>query len=290
MAITTFESLIGGYSYTFPTVPGDQNFTSNFKRLNTRFTRTPGADGGVDEYGSGNAPRPPGQVTVKIYLDSLSPGSGRSGMQALRDSLNQMQSWGWGILTDSLNGVNRYALGRISVIDAPEDRHKNTDLFQPITITFECPEPYWLTQGGENLWNSQYNWNSAINWGGSGLTSITGSGTISVTNNGSAFTLGRFVAKVTGATAFNQLIVHRLVNSAVTDEVVVSYAFVQNDVIEIDSRQQWILVNGHDILYSAEFNHPAWLRAMPGSNSFEVKLDDAAAAMDATIRFLERYT
>jgi hypothetical protein len=211
-------------------------------------------------------------------------------MQALRDAHNRMADMGMGILTDTINGTPRYAVCTIQDITMTEERHKNSDIWQKVQLTWHAPEPFWITAGSENLWNSTYTWNSAINWGGSGLTAVTGSGSFTVTNNGSAYTLGRFVALVTGATPATQLIVRRTVNGGVRDEVLYSGSLVQNDLIEIDSRNQLATLNGADVGSNLDFMHPAWLRLLPGSNTFEVYLDDSAAALSCTVRCLERYT
>lgn len=285
MTLTRFDAF-NGQTYTFPTTSGDQDFKTNFKALAIHSSRVPGVDGGVREYGTGRAPGPIGMIQVTVVLESAT----RSGMQALRDALNAMAAWGEGLLVDTLNSVERYAVCSIATIDMPEERQANSDLFQKVKLTFEVPEPYWLTAGNENLWNGAVNFNGAINWGGTGLTTITGSGSLSLTNNGSAETKGRFVALGTGATSFSRLIVRRTLNSAVLDEVIYDGLLIQNDVIEIDPRQQWVVVNGVEKLENLSFIHPDWLRLAPGSNTMTVTLDDPAAEISAVVRYLERYT
>lgn len=284
--ITRFVA--GANTYTFPTTHGDQDYHDNFKEILTRSSRIAGADGGLDEYGSGRAPGAVGSIQFGIVLESAT----REGMQVLRDGLATIREWGVGQLyfqpTDSLLSP-RWCICRAKNADVKEKRHMHTDLFQPVPMAFEASEPFWMTAGNQNLWDSTYNWNSAINWDGTGLTTITGSGSLIVTNNGNAFTTGRFVAKVTGAQAFNQLIVRRTVNGGVIDQWVINYPFVQNDVIEVDPRKQWVLVNGHDRFSAFEFRHPDWLRLLPGANTITVTTEQASAALDTVIRYYERY-
>lgn len=278
-----------GNTYTFPTSPGDQDYSDNFKQVMTSFVKVAGADGGVDAYGSGRAPAPVGKIQVGIYLVS----STRNGMQTLRDGLASIREWGVGQLyfqpTNTVL-IPRWCICRLSNIDPAEERHKNTDLFQPVKLTFEG-QPFWYTPGNQVLWNGQYTFDGTMTWdnSASGFNTITGSGSFTVTNNGNAFTHGRFVAKVTGATAFSSLIVRRLVNSAIVDEMVYQGPLVQNDVMEFSPRNQWVLVNGVDKFAKFSFKHPDWLRLLPGVNTIQVILDDSAAVVSAAVRYYERY-
>lgn len=284
--ITRFVA--GTNTYTFPTAHGDQDYHDNFAEVMTRFSRIAAADGGIDEHGNGRAPGGVGNVQVGMVLESGT----REGMQVLRDSLKALRDWGVGQLyfqpTDTLLAP-RWCICRAKNIDIKEKRQQHTDLFQPVSMTFEASEPFWMTAGNQNLWDGTYNWNGAINWDGASLTTITGSGSLTVTNSGNAYTLGRFVAQVTGAQAFNQLIVRRTVNNGVIDQWVVNYPFVQNDVIEVDPRKQWVIINGYDQFAAFTFRHPDWLRLPPGSNTITVTTDQAAAQLSTVVRYYERY-
>ncbi len=256
----------------------------------TRYSTIPGADGGIDEYGTGRAPGPKGQIQFGIVLVSAT----RAGMQTLRDDLARMREWGVGQLyfqPTNLALPPRWCVCRIDKIDPPEQRDKNTDLFQPVKLTYTTGDPFWYLPGNQKLWDGTYTFNGAITWddSASGFSTVNGSGTLSVTNPGNAFTHGRFVAKVTGATGFSSLVVRRVLNSTTVDEMVLQTPLVQNDVLELDPRKQWVLVNGVDKLSRFTFRHPDWLRLLPGVNSVQVILDDPAAQISAAIRYFERY-
>lgn len=284
MTITRFAGF-NGQTYTFPTAVGDQDFKTNFKALAQKTDKLPGGDGGVRQYGIERAPSPIGNIQFSIYLDTES----RSAMQPLRDALNKMAGWGMGKLVDTLNGSERFAVCSVSLIDPPEERQKDTDLFQQVKLNFEAPEPYWLTAGNQKLWDGTYTFNSAINWDDGSFSSITGSGNMTVTPSGNAPTLGRFVAKVTGAQSFSRLIVERLVNNMIVDQAVLQMGLAQNDVIEIDPRRQWVVVNGVDRLADFDFMHPDWLRLMSGANTVRVRLDEPTAAISAIVYYFDRY-
>lgn len=288
MGITRFVAQ--GNTYTFPISPGDQDYHDNFKDVLNKTSKIPGADGGIDEHGTGRAPGPVGNIQFGIVM--VSPQ--RSGMQLLRDAIGAMREWGVGRLyfqpTD-LTLPERWAVCRVDNIGITEKRDQNTDLFQPVKLSFQATDPFWYRPGNQVLWDGTYTFNGAITWDdtAAGFTTITGSGTFSVTNPGNAFTHGRLVAKVTGATGFSSLIVRRLLNSAIVDEMVLQTPLVQNDVLEISPRAQWVLVNGVDKLSRFSFRHPDWLRLLPGVNSIQVILDDTAGEVSAAVRYFERY-
>lgn len=287
MTITTFAKLDGSETYTFPTSPGNQDFRTNFKNLLTKASRIPGGNGGVDEYGIGRSASPVGNIQFSTYLIS----STRAGMQTLRDALNEIADWGVGILTDNLNGTDRWSLCRVSDITMSEERQANTDLWQKVQLSFQAAEPFWMTVGNQNVWDGTYTFNSAITWDGStGFNTINGSGSFTLTNNGNAYTVARLAVRVTGATAFNQLMAQRLVNGGVTDQWVYTGAIVQNDILEVSPRNQWVLLNGADKIANFEFNHPDWMRLLPGSNTINIVLDDAAATVQVKGLYYERYT
>ena len=278
-----------GNTYTFPTEVGDQEYHDNFKEVVARATRLPGADGGVDEYGSGRAPSAIGNIQFGVVLLSDT----REGMQTLRDTLAQMKEWGVGQLyfqpTDS-NATPRWANCRVNNIDMPEERHKHTDLEQPVKLSFQASDPFWYTAGNQKLYDSTYSWDSTINWDEGSFSTITGSGSLTVTPSGSATTLGRFVAKVTGALSFNQLVVQRIVNSQVSDQMILQMLLNQNDVLELDPRRQWVTVNGVDRIANFDVLFPDWLRLLPGSNTIKVTLDEPTAAISATVFYYDRYS
>lgn len=288
MTITTFAKLDGSETYTFPTNVTNQDFRTNFKNLLTKASRIPGASGGVDEYGIGRSPSPVGNIQFSIYLTTQSKAS----MQGLRDALNEIADWGVGILTDNLNGVDRWALCRVSDISMSEERQDTKyNLWQKAQLSFQAAEPFWLTVGNQNVWDGTYTFNSAISWdGNTGFNTINGSGTFTLTNNGNAYTVARLVARVTGATPFSQFIAQRIVSGGVTDQWVYTGSIVQNDILEVSPRNQWVLLNGDDKIGNFDFNHPDWMRLMPGVNTIKIALDDAAATVLCKGLYYERYT
>jgi hypothetical protein len=272
--------------YGFPA--NQLSYLDNFGDLVTKTSRLAFSNGGLDELGSGRGLSEIGNVQAEFWLHFDSDDDADEQI----DGIRSMNDWGVQRLfmqPHNQDSDERWCLARINDIsggqnvrDMPRDR-------QRMKVTFQVANPFWYTNGNQALWDGTYDWDGTIDWDGSGLTTVTGSGTLSVTNNGNAYTQGRFVAEVTGAQPFNQLIVRRLVNSAVVDQMVLDVQFVQNDVIEIDPRKQWVLVNGVDQFASFSFKHPDWLRLLPGVNSIEVVTDQSTAALSTVIRYFERY-
>lgn len=274
--------------YVFPE-SSQISYLDNFTQLVTRATRMPGAHGGFDELGYGRTLHEIGSISAEFWLKDLTV----SEMSAALDDFLQMTDWGKQILymQPSDSGLDeRMCFARVDDISYNQNVKNVPHKQLKIKVVFQVAEPYWLTAGTENLWDGSHSWNGAINWGGTGLTSITGSGSVTVTNSGNAYTLGRFVAKITGATPCTELVVSRTVSGGATDTLVYSGSLVQNDVLEIDSRQQMITLNGVEVLENLDFNNPDWLTVLPGSNTYAVACDDSSTALDCTVRYLERYT
>lgn len=276
------------YLYSFP--QADQiSYNDNFAELVTRTTRMPGAHGGLDEYGSERSPHEVGTISTDFWLHYDSLAEAVSKLEAFR----QMGDWGKQLLYMLPVGQNqtaRWCWARVDNISSPQNVKDMPHQRQRTKIVFQASDPFWYGAGNQKLWDSTYYWDSAINWDDGSFSSITGSGTLSVTTSGNAFTHGRFVCKVTGAQSFNQLILQRKVNGVVMDQVSLHFTCVQNDVIEIDPRRQWVLVNGVNQLANFEFLLPDWMRLEPGSNSITVTLDETSAQISANVYYYDRYT
>lgn len=273
-------------AYGFPLT--QISFLDNFANLVTKTNRLAFSNGGFDELGMGRGLGEIGNVQAEFWLHYNDYNDGMTKLDAIRQMAD------WGVQRLFMQPIDqaaspRWCLARVNDIPAGQNVRDMPAKRQRVKVTFQVADPFWYTDGNQALWDGTYNWNGAINWDGGGLTTVTGSGSLTVTNNGNAYTLGRFVAMVTGAQAFNQLIVRRTVNNGVIDQWVVNYPFVQNDVIEVDPRKQWVIINGYDRFSAFEFRHPDWLRLLPGSNTITVTTDQASAQLSTVVRYYERY-
>lgn len=281
MTITKFVSQYG--TYTFPTSPADQDFNTNFKNLITKVTRGIGTNGGVDEYGMGRSPSDVGNVQFSIYLVSQT----RSGMQTLRDSLNTICDWGVGRLVDNINGTERWCWARISSDNIKEDRHKHSDLQQKVQLTFQVSDPFWYTAGSEGvLWGAS-TWGGATWDGTASPTTITTTGTISVTNNGSAYTLARLVLWNNSGSTISNPVIKRIIAGSPVDRLTYTGSIADGQQLELNPRAHTALLDGTDVISNIDFMHPDWLRLLPGSNSLQV---DVTGVVKVYVHDYERYT
>lgn len=284
MTISRFVSPYG--TYTFPTVPGDQDFRTNFKDLVARTTRLPGVSGGYDEHGSGRAPSEIGNVQFSIFLTSDT----RAGMQALRDALNRMADWGVGVLYDTINGVDRWCYARVNNITITEDRHKHTDLHQKVQLSFQVSDPFWYTAGNTFVWDSGILWDGANQyWDLQTGTSVTTSGTISITNNGSAFTLPRIFVNNTSGSGVTDLRIERVVNGLAVDDMRYTTTLATGTYLDIDTQRKRVSIGAVGTNAYANFSARSadWLRLLPGANSLRVTL---LGTVTVYVQYMERYT
>lgn len=277
----------GSREYIFPE-DAQIMLTHNFGDLMTKTSKMAFAHGGLDELASGRGLSEVGNVQVEFWLKF----EGAADVLEKISALKAMNDWGpqrLFVQPEDMAGYERWCVARVNynpfsqnVRDLPHTRMK-------VKMTFHVPDPFWYTKGNQQLWDGSNLWNGAITWDGGSFTTVTGSGTLTVNNPGDAFTLGRVVVQVTGATAFNKLIVRRMVNNGVVDEIKLEREFVQDDIIEIDGRKQWCLLNGDSIFNDLETLQPDWLWLLPGDNTISVKLDQAAAQISVKVLYYERY-
>lgn len=281
MTIRAF--IANGNTYTFPTTSGDQEFKTNFSNLVNKATRLPGADGGHDEYGFSRAPSEIGNVQFGIVLESETT----SGMQALRDAIKQMAAWGKGRLIDTINGTDRWCWARINANDITEQRHMHSDLFQPVKLTFQASDPHWYTTGTEGvLWGGS-TWGGATWDGTASPTTITTTGTITVTNNGSADTLARLVLWNNSGSTITNPRVRRMIAGTAADDLLYTGTIADGVQLELNPRRHTALYDGTDVLSNLTFTHPEWMRLLPGSNSLQV---DVTGVVKVYVHYYERYT
>lgn len=284
MTITRFVNMRTGATYTFPTSPADQDFNPRLQNLETHITTLPGVDGGYDEDGMGRSNAQNGIAQFSIYLVSTT----RAGMQAKRDALHVISSWGVGALYDNTGAGERWAYGRIMNIEMQEKRQENTDLFQRVQLTFLVNPPFWHTAGNMLIWDSGWLWDDGTLWDSSASSiAITGSGGTTRTNNGSAITLPVLTAKYNSGTV-SDITFKRVVNGETLDLVNYSGPLVSGEYLEIDCLRQRATVQptGTNVYSQLHFEHPDWFRLEPGVNAISITCN---GALDCNILFMERW-
>lgn len=275
----------GSNVYTFPDT--QQSFNTNFADLVPVTQRLPGLSGGFDHYGNDPAPSSIGRVQLTYYLLSAT----RSGMDTLRDACKRMAAWGkqplWLRPTDG--SAERWCMARVNNISINEDLRGNTDLWQPVNIIFQVSDPWWTGLGNSNsVWGS-FLWGSGT-WGGGTPTLVTGSGSITLTNNGSLATpVDITITPPAGEVAIDPII-RRIVNGEIVDEVKWTGTLTSADTLSIRASSQAVYlnaVNAYDSRFSAL--RTRWMQIEPGSNSIVVQMAEATNEANVNLRYLERY-
>lgn len=281
--------------YTFPDTL--QSLSGNFGNVVPITTRMPGMSGGLDEYGDDAAPSEIGniQLTYKLIASS------RDQMTAKRDVVNQMLEWGTQRLymqpTDPLLS-ERWTRARINNISMSQDLAKHSDLWQDVSISFQCSDPRWYAAGTESpSWgDNTITWGGGAKWGGSlSPTTLTGGvvSNITVTNNGKMITRPRLTFVYVSGTPTPVFSIVRYVGGVAVESLgcTLSTALTTNETLEINPRAYSVLryTSGiaSDAYYGLQFTHPDWLRLDPGANT--IQLFCGSGTYDCYIRYYEVY-
>ena len=167
----------------------EQDYRDNFADVLARTSRVVGVSGGVDEFGRGVALSEVGNVQASFFLISES----REGMTALRDDLKKTLSWGvkrlWMQPSDP-TAKPRWTRARVNNINIPERRDKHTDLWQKVTLSFQCSDPRWYSHPTAWLLDDGEMLDDGLLVEGyrASSTSINNGSILAVTNNGSTTT------------------------------------------------------------------------------------------------------
>lgn len=281
--ITRFGS--GSQTYTFPNTI--QTLSTNFGDTVPRIVKLPGQSGGLNEYGGDIIPREVGRITVSFTLTTRE----RESMTALRDAVMAMLGWGEKRLfmrpTDP-DLSERFCYASVNNINMPEQPAKHTDLWQPVTIVFQSPDPIWQTLGNEAPRWGEFSWGGGALWGGGAGEAVSGVQTdLTISQTGSAVVTPRFrIVCGVGQTCEDPTI-QRIVDGQVVDEVSYVGTLVEDDELEINCRALSVKLNGNDAYSSAfDFAHPAWFRLAPGSNSIRITFANSG---DAATVYILRY-
>jgi hypothetical protein len=274
----------GSRLYTFPT-RSQVSFTDNFASLVTKTVRMPGVNGGFSNLGLGRGLSPIGTVRADNWLtfNDFVEASDKV------DSLRQMADWGLQpLFMQPLYGPVRWCWARLNDQQLQQDVHNVPHRQQKVPIVFEVPDPFWYSIGTEIVWGGGALWGAATSiWGGSGgSTSVTASGTISVTVGGNAFTFARIFVKNTSGAAASNLVIKRTVGSEVEDQVSYSGTIPTGTTLVIHPRRRRVLLGTENMISEFDALNPDWMRLYPGANTLKVSVGGTVVV---GIRYFERY-
>ena len=279
----------GNEEYTFPVF--QDTFMSNFGQAVSRITRLPGVHGGFDEDGTSEQASEVGNVRCDFTLVAEDEDDMEAKIDAVMSMRGQKRLY---VQPSNLAAGERfcYAKARINLTRKP---NKLTDFFQPVSVDFSVAQPFWFTQGTENvLWGSGATWGGAgVVWGGSTSGQAVSGLTTSYTESsvgGSANTLPRIIFECGASQTAENIVIQRLASGTVVDEVSYSDVLGNNDVLEIDCRGKKVTVNGADAYGSAfDFLRSEWFEITPGDNSIRVQMANSGDAGTVTLKYFEVY-
>lgn len=277
----------GAQIYNFPDT--QQAYRDNFTNVVTRTVRLPGLSGGFDQYGTDAAPHEIGNVSITFVLVAESRGE----MQAKRDTVNALASWGVRRLyMQPGDQSERWCEARVNNIQMAQRIDAWSDLHQPVTIDFQVSDPYWLQQGTES-----WSWGDGTLWGGNLWGGAATSRTLNTTANdfietvaGVHTTFPRLSLSVpTGASCTNPRI-QRVIGGQIVDEVGYTGTLAAGSALEINCRRLSVRLNSVNA-YSAAFTwlKPSWFRLEPGANAIRVLFSSVTGAPTLTMRYYTRW-
>jgi hypothetical protein len=183
----------------------------------------------------------------------------------------------------------RYCDARIIDIEYDKQEDRFSDLHQPFRITWSVSYPRWLTEGSVGaIWGialyGQAEW-PGIALAASGVLTET-----TLTNSGNAITHPQITIACSGSQTAENPTVQRIVDSVVVDEVTRTMTLGNSETLVIDARDLSVLYEGNDAFDSAfDYDHPEFLRLLPGSNTIRVVFANSGDAATVTFKYNDAY-
>lgn len=287
--LTRFGS--GAQLYTF--TPDNQiSLRDNFRNVVPRTTRLPGLSGGFDEYGRLAAPGEIGNVQVVFWLHADSEAE----MTTLKNTIGGLASWGVKRLyrqpTDE-DQNEQYCEARINSVEYSSNVRDMPNLRLRVTMNFQVANPNWFSRGTETVsWGDGSLWGGGESWGGVATANACAGlqNDFSLTVGGNATTYPRIKIACGAAQTASDVIIRRLENSVVVDEVRYNATLIANDSLIINCRALDIKKNGTDAYSSAfSFQQAGWFRLAAGSNTMRVLMDNSGDACSIYFYYYEAY-
>jgi len=282
----------GAEKYVFPATI--QHYSANFGDLVTQTMRLPGVDGGFDQYGDETAPAAVGQVTLGFTLVTES----RAAMTAARDAVRQMAQWGKKRLfwqpTDPALPL-RWTWARINYLGMGERPAEHSDLWQPVTINWQCADPAWYGRGSEGkLWGELKWWGLLLPggdcWGGEAAwQAVSGQSTLlaTATNAGNANSLPRISLVCGAGQSATNPVIERVAAGVVRDRAQYTGTLSAGDELAIDCRSARVTLNGAGVYAALSVTHPDWLRLAPGANTLRLRMAYTTDACSVRVRWYD---
>jgi len=284
MRLTRFVR--GTYTYTFPNT--QINASDNFADLVTQTVRMPGADGGFDVLGDGRGLNEIGTVRAEFWLHHAYETATTD-----VDAFRRMADVGVGRLymqPTSANQSERWAWVRVNSINHADAAQAVPDRRMRMKIVWQASDPFWYGSGNSVVWGGGATWGGGAKWGGGAPVSASGvSTTTTLTNVGNAYTYLQATVRPDVGQSAGDVIIRRVRDGAVEDEVRYAGTVSAGSNLVIDSRRRDVRLNDVGV-YGTQFSASAgWLRLLPGANTIEIKFSQASDAAAVNLRYLERW-
>lgn len=169
--------------YVFPA--SQSVVQSSLPRRAARVERLPGADGGLDAFGTGRAPGETGTLVVRFGIMTES----RDDMEAERDAIKAMASWGTQRLVGQPSDPDmpaRWTRARVVDVDVAEDHDRHTDLLQRVAVTFQLADPRWYSREDLLYMDDGHLMDDGLVMAGTAAASAGNGDALTVTNGGTA--------------------------------------------------------------------------------------------------------
>lgn len=258
--------------------------SADFNDTATQVIKLPGADGGLNSFGTGRSPQAVGKVQATFYLTS----DDGINMVAQRDLVKTMKSWGQKRLfmrpADPLL-PRRWCFATVQSIDMDEDAGQGTEFLQPVTVTWLVTDPFWYTAGNELIWGD-FVWGDGSIWGGSAGVSVTDTYSLDITYRGTAPTYVRVTIRNDSAVNVGSPVVTREFMGEQLDRWAWGGDIPPASRLEVDPRLNRVLLDENDRSDLFTYSSAEWLMLNPGVNTIRVFLDGTATVW---IRYMERW-
>lgn len=269
-----------------------QGYDDNFGESNDITANFGGMDGTFLVDGSGAARKPEGQITQEMKLRAQTP----EDMDAMRQDVLSLRGLGLQPLvyeqTDSSDALF-FTYARVQV-RAPRSEQNQSNLIQPVSLTFLVPDPYWYAASNGAILGLTFL--MGVSTMGGTPTIINGSGAETdevVSVSGTARTLVKITIEPDTGQSCENPIVQRIVDGQIHDQVSYTGTLTDTDSLVIDPTNiagPTVLLNGSDA-YDTDFDfkHLRWMSMLPGDNTIRVIFANPGDAADVTLDYFYTY-
>jgi hypothetical protein len=291
--ITRYGDSTTYYDFTQSGVYLDKH-SSNFGNKREMTRTIPYMDGNFRELGVNKSPNEAGNLQITGHLWANT----REAMELKRRALEAVIGYGLKKLyfqpsDPELPELYTWAEAQVRM---PRNLAEHSDLKQPFTLTFLCPDPYWYRESNTEFAVLGLNFFMGVSLLGGdvgGGFNVTASGVLTeatATNGGNAPTVGRISIRCNSTQTCENPIVQRIRNGQVYDYVSYEGILGNGDELVIDSRGHSVKLNGANAYdENFDFKHPRFIQLQPGANTIRVLFANASDAARVSITFEDAY-